>query len=72
MTTAKQLPNKPDFKMDCEYWTVKITSGDADKVVVDITFKEKCIPETELRSLEQAIRQILIATGRYTENPSKR
>lgn len=61
-----------EFQMRTEYWEVEIKEGSSEKLTIWITFKDKVIPETELKKLEEAIRLLLEATGRRSRSPSKR
>jgi len=58
--------------MKNDWYELVIKSGSSSKVEIEITFLEKEIPEAELRQLEQSIRLLLEATGRFAPNPSRR
>jgi len=58
--------------MKTEYFEITIKSGSANKIELQIDFSEKEIPEQELRNLEQSIRLLLEACGRFAVNPSRR
>ncbi len=60
------------FNMNNEYWSLEIKEGSSTKVVIQITFKEKEIPESDLKELFRSLRLLLEATGRLEFNPSRR
>jgi len=61
------------FSMKTEYWDVSISKGDSSVVKIELEFKDKVIPQGEIRRLEESIRKILEACGRLeTLQPSKR
>jgi len=58
--------------MKNDLYEITIKSGDSTKIEIEIVFKEKEIPEAELRNLESSIRLLLESCGRYSPNPSRR
>lgn len=60
------------FTMKNDFFELAIKSGSSSKIEIEITFGDKEIPEGELRQLENSIRLILEACGRFSPNPSRR
>lgn len=60
------------FSMKNEYYEIEIKCANANKIELEIIFTEKEIPEQEVRSLEQFLRLLLEACGRFRVNPSRR
>jgi len=59
------------FKMKTDYWDIKITSADANRIEISITFLEKVIPENELQNLFNFFALLLESLGRKNKNPSR-
>jgi hypothetical protein len=68
----RELVTMARFKMKNDFYEVTIKSANVNKIEIEIVFSEKEIPEQEIRNLEQSLRLILEACGRFTPNPSKR
>jgi hypothetical protein len=60
------------FTMKSDYYEFSIKSGNQQRLEIEVVFYDKEIPENELRAFESALRLLLEACGRYSQNPSRR
>lgn len=60
------------YSLKNDYFEMEIKSATYSKILIELTFFDKEIPEQELRKLEAIIRLLLEACGRFEPNPSRR